>query len=328
MWQLALLAVYLALNMTLTLSNKAIFQRLSAPWLLTALHSAFAAAGCNLLMWIRGQKFTHLSGRDSLIVVTFSTLFTVNIAVSNVSLAMVSVPFHQTMRSLGPLFTVMLYWFLYGRHYSVWTQAALVPIVLGVCMLTYGDYEYDAAGFLLTILGVFLASLKTVATNRILTGSRALDPVEVLARMSPLAALQSAMIGLAVGEQADVIRMVEGWDLSRGILSGIVANSMLALLLNICSFNVNKLAGALAQTVSGNVKQCLTVLLAIPMFGVQIGRIDGLGMIASLAGAAWFSCVELLLLRSLCSPRRSGTSPSRLHTPEMSIRPQATRPEK
>lgn len=53
------------------------------------------------------------------------------------------------------------------------------------------------------------------------------------------------------------------------------------------------MAGGLAQTVLGNVKQGLTILLAIPMFGVKVGLIDGLGMATTLVGAALFSFAEL-----------------------------------
>lgn len=291
--KLTLLAAYLALNMALTLSTKAIFQKKSAPWTLTALHSTFAGVGCNILMRFRGQKFTSLSTRDNLVLVAFSTLFTINIAVSNVSLAMVSVPFHQTVRSAGPVFTVILYRVFFGRKYSVLTQITLIPLVLGVCMLTYGDYSFTAAGCILTILGVALSSVKSIATNRILTGARALDAIEVLARMSPLAALQSAAMGGLMGEWPKIGELAEQRGMDWGFLLAVFGNSLLALLLNISSFKANKLAGALAQSVSGNVKQCLTVLLAIPAFGVQVGLVDGLGMLTTLAGAAWFSYAEL-----------------------------------
>jgi hypothetical protein len=47
------------------------------------------------------------------------------------------------------------------------------------------------------------------------------------------------------------------------------------------------------MTVCGNVKQCLTVLLGIVLFNVQIGLTNGAGMVVALAGAAWYSSLEL-----------------------------------
>ena len=97
-------------------------------------------------------------------LVAFSVLFTVNIAVSNVSLAMVSIPFHQIMRSTCPVFTVLIYRLRYKRSYSPRTYLSLVPVVLGVALATYGDYYFTTMGFYLTLLGVVLAAIKVCFT--------------------------------------------------------------------------------------------------------------------------------------------------------------------
>jgi hypothetical protein len=56
------------------------------PWLLTALHSASASIGCYGLM-LRGYfRLTKLTSYENLVLVAFSFLFTINIAMSNVSL--------------------------------------------------------------------------------------------------------------------------------------------------------------------------------------------------------------------------------------------------
>lgn len=47
------------------------------------------------------------------------------------------------------------------------------------------------------------------------------------------------------------------------------------------------------MTVCGNVKQVLTVLLGIVLFGVKVGALNGLGMVIALCGAAYYSKVEL-----------------------------------
>jgi hypothetical protein len=63
--------------------------------------------------------------------------------------------------------------------------------------------------------------------------------------------------------------------------------------LNIVSFQTNKVAGALTISVCGNVKQALTILLGIVLFHVQVGALNAFGMLVTLAGAAWYSKVEL-----------------------------------
>jgi len=77
---------------------------------------------------------------------------------------MVSIPFHQIMRSTCPVFTVLIYRLSYKRNYSTMTYLSLIPIVIGVGFATYGDYYFTSTGFILTLLSVVLASIKVHTT--------------------------------------------------------------------------------------------------------------------------------------------------------------------
>lgn len=80
------LALYFALNLGVTLSNKAVLQSAQYPWLLTAVHATTTSFGCFILRRLGVFHCTKLSSRDNLKLVAFSCLFTANIATSNVSL--------------------------------------------------------------------------------------------------------------------------------------------------------------------------------------------------------------------------------------------------
>jgi hypothetical protein len=232
---------------------------------------------------------------------------------------MVSMPFHQIMRSTCPVFAILIYRIRYKRTYSTKTYLSLIPIVLGVGLATYGDYYFTRIGFLLTLLGVILAAVKvcanpppfktivtdklqTVVSNRIMTGPLALSPLEILFRMSPLAFIQAFLYSYLSGELSAFIASLKTQELttsiilplpSRNLALALAGNGVLAFVLNISSFSTNKNAGALTITVCGNVKQSLTVLLGILIFGVKVSALNGFGMLITLAGAGWYSVVEL-----------------------------------
>lgn len=319
------LGFYFLCNVALTIYNKLILGKFPHPWLLTALHTGSASVGCYILRMRGAIPRTHLNWNEEMKLVALSVLFTINIAISNVSLAMVSVPFHQIVRSTTPVVTVAAYRLLFGRSYSNETYLSLIPIVLGVGMTTYGEYYFTIMGFLLTFLGVILAAAKTIATNRIMTGSLKMSPLETLMRMSPLSFFQALFIAWVSGElsgavdgaartlaasaAANAAREVAAQAAAAApetsLLSlalALLGNGVLAFALNVTSFTANKAAGALTMTVCGNVKQCLTVLLGIVFFNVTVGFTNGLGMIVSLAGAAWYSVVELRAKKSAPSP--------------------------
>ncbi|KAL7945128.1 triose-phosphate transporter family domain-containing protein [Trichoderma barbatum] len=288
------LGTYFFFSLILTLYNKLVLGVFHFPWLLTFLHTLFASLGTYAMLQMGYFKLSRLGRRENLALVAFSALFTANIAVSNLSLAMVSVPFYQTMRMLCPIFTLLIFRVWYGRTYSTMTYLSLLPLIIGAAMTTAGEMSFSDAGFLLTILGVILAALKTVVTNRFMTGSLALPPVEFLMRMSPLAALQALACATATGEVAGFRELIKTGDISILPASASLAgNGFLALLLNISSFNTNKLAGALTMTVCGNLKQCLTVMLGIFLFNVTVDFLNGAGMAVTMMGAAIYSKAEL-----------------------------------
>ncbi|CRK21525.1 hypothetical protein BN1708_013149 [Verticillium longisporum] len=66
-------------------------------------------------------SMSRLGRRENLILLAFSLLFTINIAVSNLSLAMVSVPFYQVLRTSVPVFTVLIYRVIFSRTYETMT---------------------------------------------------------------------------------------------------------------------------------------------------------------------------------------------------------------
>lgn len=134
---------------------------------------------------------------------------------------------------------------------------------------------------------------QTVVTNRFMTGSLALPPIEFLMRMSPLAAMQALACATASGELTGFREKVAAGEVSLGNGAALAGNGFLALLLNIASFNTNKLAGALTMTVCGNLKQCLTVALGIVLFNVTVDFLNGCGMAVTMLGAAIYSKAEL-----------------------------------
>lgn len=248
--------------------------------------------GCFALVGFGSLKPTRLSKEENLIMIAFSALFTVNIATSNVSLALVSVPLHQVMRSTCPIAAILIYRML-GRTYSTATYLSIVPLIVGVALATIGDYYCTIYGFCLTLLGVVLAAIKTVATNRIMTGSLALTALEVLLRMSPLATVQCVVCAFMTGEVEAAHQAYVHGRLSGRLGLALLANGSIAFLLNIVSLHANKLSGALTMTIAGNVKQGLTILLGIVLFNVHTGLMNAAGIGITIAGAAWYSKIEL-----------------------------------
>ncbi|KAH9848651.1 TPT-domain-containing protein [Lenzites betulinus] len=316
--QLFWLVLYFGFNLGLTLYNKGVLVRFPYPYTLTAVHALCGSLGGYVL---RRQKLytpAQLDVKSYMVLAAFSVLYAVNIAVSNISLHLVTVPFHQVVRAATPIFTTLLSNIIFGTRLSGSRVVALAPVMFGVVLATYGDYYFTRLGFLLTLLGAVLAALKTIYTNVLQshpTSSKLtqkatphsiaatlvappplnLHPLDLLARMSPLAFVQCVAYAYLSGEFArmrgpalDSSAPSIGW----WHLLLLVGNGCIAFGLNVVSFTANGKVGALNMTVAANVKQVLTIVLAVAVFNLTITRVNALGIVITLLGGAWYAGVE------------------------------------
>ncbi|EWC45144.1 hypothetical protein DRE_06032 [Drechslerella stenobrocha 248] len=295
----AWLAIYFGLNLALTLYNKSVMGSkpdrpalFPFPYLLTGLHAMCGSIGC-LFFYARGAfTFTRLSEYENIVMLLFSGLYTINIAISNVSLNLVTVPFHQVVRAMTPFFTVIIFVVCFRKTYGYMTYISLIPVVAGVGFATAGDYYFTPLGFFLTLLGAFLAAMKTVVTNKVQTGRLRLSPLELLARMSPLAFLQTLLYSYYTGEMSKArMWFFTSYDNQKGMI--LLLNGAIAFALNVISFTANKKTGALTMTVAANVKQILTIVISFAFYDLRVTWLNSIGIMLTLLGGAWYAKVEL-----------------------------------
>ncbi|KAJ8083113.1 hypothetical protein PM082_008982 [Marasmius tenuissimus] len=306
------LVLYFCFNLGLTLYNKGVLVHFPFPYTLTAVHALFGSLGSSLLARAGVFVPAKLNPTQRMVVTAFSVLYAVNIVVSNVSLQLVTVPFHQVVRAITPVFTIILSSLLLGTTSTRARVVSLVPVVAGVGLATYGDYYFTRWGFVLTLSGAILAALKTILTNvlqsrpsgesksplsekfDLSTRSPALPQLNALAflhLLSPLAFLQCMLFAQLSGELGRV-RHYAATEMSSTKLLAVMFNGCIAFGLNVVSFSANKRVGALSMTVAANVKQVLTILLAVLIFDLTITQMNMIGITLTLVGGAWYARVE------------------------------------
>jgi drug/metabolite transporter (DMT)-like permease len=229
-------------------------------------------------------------------MICFSILFTLNIAIGNVSLHHVSVNFNQVMRSLVPIITLWCSLVL-NKPISRARRMAVWPVVAGVALACYGDrMSVSVIGFGYTLLCVILASVKVVASSELLTGVRQMHPVELLDRMAPLALLQCCLLAFGAGEvqslknRPDLNPIVTGdWKpVFLLLFSGFVAFS-----LNICALQAYKLTSALTCCIAAAVKQVLMIVVGTILFDTPVTLPNGVGIAVVILASTYYSYVSI-----------------------------------
>lgn len=286
------LSIHFLINLTLSVSNKHTLNHFPYPWTITALHAATTYVG-SVLLTSRTQDSSAAQpqrtqpSRATLIL--FSSLFTINIAVSNISLNKASLAFHQVVRSTGPLVVVFIQRFWHKTRYSNDIHMAVFAMCVGISLTTAGDFYITPLGLILTLLGTVLASIKTLATNALMTGEQQISPNELLRRTSPLAAVQAFMLGFSAGELNSLMSI----DCNEYVLAVLATNIFLAFMQNTFSFKSNKAAGPLTMTVVGNLKQIATIVVGMVTFKTKTGCIGGVGMMMAVAGSGYYSFAKI-----------------------------------
>ncbi len=250
------------------------------------------------------------------------------------------VQFHQVLRSICPLFTIVLSRLILRKSTTFVKLLALLPVVVGAIMACFGDLSWTPLGFALTLLGTVLAAFKTVITNYLQAGAASpsagkgpaaatpawrerpaaftkYSSMELLAAVSPAACAYCLIFSLLSGECAPAISALFSSATStpassvaetalqhRGrslqlpahgglLLLSLLGNGLLAFALNIVSFRTNKAAGAVAMTVLGNVKQVITVLIALVLWKASTKPLNLAGIALTLAGSAVYGFATL-----------------------------------
>lgn len=281
------LLVWMANNILVTILNKAAFAKVDFkyPYALSAVHMACNIIGAQAFFLVsRSVKPKVIEGKNQQIIVFFSFIFSLNIAIGNTSLRWVSVNFNQMARSLVPAITMLIATMYFQRKYSLERKYAVVPIVIGVCLAFYGDISVTLIGMFYTFLCVILAALKVTVGGELLTGDLKLHEIDLLSKMCPLALIQIGLVSILSGEVSEIYSR---WDeiVVSSAPQVILFSGLLSFSMNVSSFIANKVTSPLTLCIAANVKQVLVVGAGTVYFGDTVSAINVLGILIVVFGS-------------------------------------------
>jgi len=227
-----------------------------------------------------------MSSRDYFYgIIPLGVIMAFNVVLGNVSLRYIPVSFMQTIKSLGPFWTVVVQYLFYRVVYiEKGVYLSIIPIVVGVMLATFSEANFVLVGFLSALTSSLIGAINNSVSGKLL--SHKLDPINLIYNIAPWSFLVLAPIACYVELQS--IENAKEIFLIPGLPWVLIPNALLALILNFSTFLFINTTSPLTYTVVGNCKVVITIILSVLIFGNKVSFTSGVGCFITLVGAMYY----------------------------------------
>ncbi|KAF2195753.1 TPT-domain-containing protein [Zopfia rhizophila CBS 207.26] len=288
-------AVYIATWITLSSSvivfNKWILHTadFKFPVFLTTWHLAFATIMTQILARfttiLDSRKKVPMTGRVYLrAIVPIGIFFSLSLICGNQTYLHLSVAFIQMLKATTPVAVLLATWSLGVAPPNLKTLGNVSFIVIGVIIASMGEIQFVMIGFLFQVGGIIFEAIRLVMVQRLLSSAEfKMDPLVSLYYYAPACALMNGLVCL-FGElpqmaMADIYRV--------GIFT-LIANALVAFLLNVSVVFLIGKTSSLVLTLSGVLKDILLVFASMFLFGDPVTLLQAFGYSIALAGLIYY----------------------------------------
>jgi len=226
-------------------------------------------------------------------IIYLSLLFTLNIIFGNSSLRHCSVAFTQVVRAIIPILTMIFSSLFLSQKFSYQQILSCVVVCIGVAFSCFGEINLTATGLFITVFGCFLSAAKSVSIKQTLSGQYELQSADLLARMSPIAAIEMFVLILVQQENDQIVSPKSRYTVSWIGISGAILSGIIAYFLNLSNFLATHHTSPLTVTIAGCAKQVITIVLSVIIFDKTLTPMNTFGIVITTIGSLWYSLLGL-----------------------------------
>lgn len=260
------------------------------PVILTCWHLIFATIATQVLArttsLLDGRKNVKMTGRTYLrAIVPIGLLYSASLVCSNMVYLYLSVAFIQMLKAASPVAVLLTSWAWGVEDPSLKRFLNIMFIVAGVGLASFGEINFNLAGFLFQLGGTVFEAMRLVMIQVLLSGdTQKMDPLVSLYYYAPVCAVMNVIV--AIGSEANSF---DPADLAKAGYGLLLLNAIVAFMLNVSSvFLIGKTSG-LVMTLTGILKNILLVVVSVMIWDTTISWLQFLGYSIALAGLVYYS---------------------------------------
>mmetsp|Transcript_23609 Transcript_23609/g.35219 ORF Transcript_23609/g.35219 Transcript_23609/m.35219 type:complete len:410 (-) Transcript_23609:909-2138(-) len=204
-----------------------------------------------------------------------------DVGLSNVSLVRITITFYTMVKASSPIFVLISAYFLGIERITISLLMIVLIIAAGEFLTVVGEVDFDLIGFLTCLAASIMAGMRwTVVQHRL----NSLDPPlkSTLATMRVLSPVMFiAMAFLSICIERPWVKLngyfhsaVHFWSiLGLAAIGGTIAVIMIS-----CEFYLIMKSNAIVLMIGGVMKEMVTILIGVKLFGDTINAINAAGI--------------------------------------------------
>jgi len=286
----------------ITSYNKYVFgeghMAFPCPLFLTSLHFgvqwAFSHFACEFFPETLGtQKVKDLDWNTwALIAVPCGLVTALDVGLSNLSLAIITITFYTMVKSSTPVF-VLGWAHVFGiERITLQLVGVAAVIAIGEFVTVYGEIDFVLKGFLLCLAASVLSGARWTLVQLKLQN---MEPpmkttIATMRLLSPSMFYSMIVMSFAIEQPwNDFMKMDSSdlwWVLILGLGGGIIAVAMI-----LCEFYLILEASAIVLMIGGVLKEMVTIVIGVTLFGDELNGTKVLGMCIVFSGVILYKIV-------------------------------------
>ena len=288
---LPIAAFYMLTAILLIYFNKAAFSyyNFSAPNLLTLSQSL-----CSLLLLSTARHYSLLSYQpftlaNFRLLVPISLSFVAYMVLGMLAMKLVSLPMYTTLRRTTVVFVMALEYLTMNKGSSSAVKASVAVMVVGAVVAGWKDMRFDVTSYVIVFTYNGFTALYLVLINQISTRERQQAAHEHRAALTQWDFMYYnnlttiSLLTIAVLATGETSSLLQSPYLSSPLFHlSLLASSLLAFVLNYAIFRNTAVNSALTQTVAGQAKDVVVVMLGVWAF--EDGALEAGGLVGVVLG--------------------------------------------
>ncbi|KAJ5577655.1 sugar phosphate/phosphate translocator [Penicillium hispanicum] len=284
-------SVWITLSSSVILFNKHLldYANFRFPIILTTWHLTFATVMTQILArttnLLDGRKSVKMTGRVYLrAIVPIGLMFSLSLICGNMTYLYLSVAFIQMLKATTPVAVLLATWGMGMAPVNFKTLTNVSVIVIGVVIASFGEIKFVLVGFLFQLGGIVFEATRLVMVQRLLSSAEfKMDPMVSLYYFAPVCAVMNGSVALFL--EVPRVTMDHIYNVGVWVL---IANAMVAFLLNVSVVFLIGKTSSLVMTLCGVLKDILLVAASMMLWNTPVSGLQFFGYSLALIGLVYY----------------------------------------